>query len=188
MVSLLQPGPQRGQGRRSLLWGRVHGRGAAVLAGVSALVALSAVPSIAAPVLPPPVRPEDRAGDHLTVVVRHAGPGRDGTYELFCHPAGGSHPDPAEACRALDEHTRWGQDIFAPVAPGTTCAMLYGGPATARVTGTWAGRVVDAAYDRSNGCEIGRWDRMVPLLPRLGSAAQGPGHVGRPWARGAVGT
>ncbi|MEV6051670.1 SSI family serine proteinase inhibitor [Streptomyces sp. NPDC052107] len=144
---------------------------------MSALVALSAVPAVAAPVLPPPVRPEDRAGDHLTVVVQHAGSGQDGTYELFCHPVGGSHPDAAGACQALEEHTQWERDLFAPVAPGTICTMLYGGPATARVTGTWAGHSVAAAYDRSNGCEIERWDRMVPLLPRLGSAARGRGPV-----------
>ncbi|MGW7816619.1 SSI family serine proteinase inhibitor [Streptomyces puniciscabiei] len=154
----------------------MHGRGAGALADASVLVALSAlaglsaVPAVAAPVVPPPVRPEDRPGDHLTVVVRHAGTGWDGSYELFCHPAGGSHPDAAEACRMLDERTRWGRDLFAPVAPGTDCTMLYGGPATARVTGTWAGRSVDAAYDRSDGCETGRWDRMVPLLPRSGPA------------------
>nr|WP_308433385.1 SSI family serine proteinase inhibitor [Streptomyces alanosinicus] len=151
-----------------------------VLAVTSGLLALSAVPAVAAPVaaatsvgpvMPPPVRPEDRADDHLTVVVRNAGPERDGTRELSCHPAGGSHQDPADACRMLDEHTRWGRDLFAPVAPGTACTMLYGGPATAHVTGSWAGRPVDADYDRSNGCEIGRWDRMVPLLPKSDSAA-----------------
>ncbi|MER6226015.1 SSI family serine proteinase inhibitor [Streptomyces sp900105755] len=114
------------------------------------------------------------AGDHLTVTVRHAGDGRDGTYELSCHPGAGSHPDVAGACRVLDRNTRWGRDTFAPVAPGTACTMLYGGPATARVTGTWAGHPVDATYDRSNGCEIGRWDRMVPLLPDPGT----PGDLG----------
>ena len=108
-------------------------------------------------------------GDHLTVTVRHAGDGRDGTYELTCHPGAGSHPDVSGACQSLDRNTRWGRDTFAPVAPGTACTMLYGGPATAHVTGTWAGRPVDATYDRSNGCEIGRWNRMVPLLPDLGS-------------------
>ncbi|WP_046727520.1 SSI family serine proteinase inhibitor [Streptomyces humi] len=107
-------------------------------------------------------------GDRLTVTVAHAGDGRDGTYELSCHPGAGSHPDVSGACRALDRNTRWGRDAFAPVAPGTACTMLHGGPATARVTGTWAGRPVDATYDRSNGCETGRWDRMVPLLPDLG--------------------
>ncbi|MFD4507297.1 SSI family serine proteinase inhibitor [Streptomyces sp. NPDC058457] len=126
---------------------------AAVLGSVAALPASAAV-----------------TADHLTVTVRHAGDERDGTYELSCHPGAGSHPDVGGACRALDRNTRWDRDTFAPVAPGTACTMLYGGPATAHVTGTWAGRPVDATYDRSNGCEIGRWDRMVPLLPDLGSS------------------
>jgi hypothetical protein len=50
--------------------------------------------------------------------------------------------------------------------------MQYGGAATARVTGTWAGRPVDAAYSRKNGCEIARWDRLVPLLPEARGAGR----------------
>ncbi|MER5749514.1 SSI family serine proteinase inhibitor [Streptomyces sp. NPDC002088] len=120
--------------------------------------------------VPPPVRDEDRAGggDHLTVTVRHAGGGADGTYELYCHPGGGSHPDVGGACRTAERNTRWGRETFAPVPEGSVCTMQYGGPATAHVTGTWAGRPVDATYDRSNGCQIARWDRFVPLLPDLG--------------------
>ncbi|WP_330461887.1 subtilase-type protease inhibitor [Streptomyces sp. NBC_00820] len=150
-------------------------------AAVSSLAALGAAPAAAvsasiptstpASVMPPPVRTEDRAGDHLTVVVRQAGPGRDGTYEVFCHPAAGRHPNVEGACRVLDENTRWGQDTFAPVPPGSICTMIYGGPATAHVTGTWAGRPVDARYDRGNGCEIGRWDRLVPFLPKIDASA-----------------
>ncbi|KUM95007.1 hypothetical protein AQI88_19450 [Streptomyces cellostaticus] len=147
---------------------------AAVSVSVSSLVGLAAVPAAAAPAAPaapPPVRPEDRAGDHLTFVVQHAGSGLDGTYEVSCHPGAGHHPDVSGACRVLDANTRWGRDTFAPVAPDSTCTMLYGGPATAHVTGIWAGRPVDASYDRSNGCEIGRWDRMVPALPSVDSPA-----------------
>ncbi|MFI9808382.1 SSI family serine proteinase inhibitor [Streptomyces sp. NPDC052301] len=167
MDSLLQrrPGLRRGAARAVITPALV------AVSALSSLAGLTAVPAAAAPAVPPPVRPEDRAGDHLTVVVRHAGHGRDGTFELFCHPDGGSHPDPAEACRALDEHTVWGRDTFAPVPPGTTCTMVHGGPATAHVTGVWAGRPVDATYDRRDGCEIGRWDRMVPLLPGMGTPA-----------------
>lgn len=116
---------------------------------------------------PPPLQDEDRAGDHLTVTVRHAGDGTDGTYELYCHPGSGTHPDVGGACGALDRGTWWGRDTFAPVPDGSVCTMQYGGPATAHVTGTWAGRPVDASYDRSDGCQIGRWDRLVPLLPDL---------------------
>ncbi|MFF4399944.1 SSI family serine proteinase inhibitor [Streptomyces sp. NPDC001480] len=153
---------------------------AVTVAAVSAtaLSAVAAAPALAAAhtaahtgvSAPPPVRPEDRAAapaDHLTVTVRHAGGGRDGRYQLSCHPGAGSHPDVSGACRTLDRNSRWGRDTFAPVAPGQMCTMLYGGPATAHVTGIWAGRPVDATYDRSNGCEVERWDRLVPLLPDL---------------------
>ncbi|WP_432080106.1 SSI family serine proteinase inhibitor [Streptomyces sp. WAC 04229] len=109
------------------------------------------------------------AGDHLTVTVRDAGPAADGTFELHCNPAGGSHPDPEGACAAAERDTRWGQDTFAPVPEGSVCTMQYGGPATAHVTGIWAGRPVDVTYDRRDGCEISRWDRMVPLLPEVGA-------------------
>ncbi|MGW0942799.1 SSI family serine proteinase inhibitor [Streptomyces sp. NPDC002623] len=125
------------------------------------------------PLAPPPVRDEDRVvGDHLTVTVRHAGGRADGTFEVYCHPGRGSHPDVGSACRAVDRNTRWGRDAFAPVPGGGVCTMRYGGPATAHVTGRWAGRPVDATYDRSNGCEIERWDRLVPLLPDLRPAAR----------------
>ncbi|MET8408642.1 SSI family serine proteinase inhibitor [Streptomyces sp. NPDC005195] len=117
---------------------------------------------------PPPVRAED-SGDRLTVTVRHLGGTGDRTYELRCHPAGGSHPAPEQACETLDRRTTWGKDLFAPVAPGTICTMLYGGPATAHVTGTWAGRPVDARFDRADGCQIARWDALVPLLPDTGA-------------------
>ncbi|MFH9733756.1 SSI family serine proteinase inhibitor [Streptomyces sp. NPDC017260] len=112
---------------------------------------------------------EARAADHLTITVRDAGAGADGTYELYCHPHGGSHPDPDGACAVAERDTRWGQDTFAPVPQGGVCTMQYGGPATAHVTGTWAGRTVDTTYDRRDGCGISRWDRMVPLLPEVGA-------------------
>ncbi|MFE7837438.1 SSI family serine proteinase inhibitor [Streptomyces sp. NPDC057474] len=107
------------------------------------------------------------SGDRLTVTVREAGGGADGTFELRCHPQGGSHPDAREACGRLDRRTTWGADPFAPVRSGTVCTMQYGGPAIAYVTGTWAGRPVDARFDRGNGCEIARWDALVPVLPDL---------------------
>ncbi|MCT9139680.1 subtilase-type protease inhibitor [Streptomyces violarus] len=105
--------------------------------------------------------------DHLTITVRNAGGGADGTFELYCGPDGGSHPDPRGACAALERDTRWGQEVFAPAPKGGFCTMQYGGPATAHVAGTWAGRSVDATYDRRDGCQISRWDRLVPLLPDM---------------------
>jgi hypothetical protein len=147
------------------------------VSALAALASLSAMPpaayaqtSVPGPPASQPVRGEDRGGgDHLTVTVRNAGGEADGTFELYCHPGGGSHPDPDGACAAAERNTRWGEDAFAPVPEGSVCTMQYGGSATARVTGTWAGRPVDATFDRGNGCQIARWDRLVPLLPELRS-------------------
>ncbi|MBM4794565.1 hypothetical protein HXP44_21485 [Streptomyces sioyaensis] len=105
-------------------------------------------------------------GDHLTVTVQHSGSARtDGTFELYCHPGGGNHLHVKGACAKLDGMTRWGRDPFAAVPQGSNCTMMYGGPATAHVTGTWAGRPVNADFRRTNGCEIDRWGRFEPLLP-----------------------
>ncbi|MFD7702277.1 SSI family serine proteinase inhibitor [Streptomyces caelestis] len=135
-------------------------------ASAAAFVSLSTVPPAAhAQDAPPP-------GDRLTVTVRDAGGGADGTYEVRCRPDGGSHPDPAGACAAAERNTRWGRDAFAPAPRDAVCTLQYGGPATARVTGTWAGRPVDATYTRTNGCEIDRWDRLVPLLPEVRAAGR----------------
>ncbi|MFE1042322.1 SSI family serine proteinase inhibitor [Streptomyces sp. NPDC058832] len=144
--------------------------GAAALS-VASLAALSAHPAAAAGPHAPATAagPDVRATDRLTVPVRDAGPDADGTYELSCGPAGGTHPDPAGACAVVERDTRWGRDAFAPVPEGSVCTMQYGGPATAHVTGVWAGRPVDVTYDRRDGCEISRWDRMVPLLPEVGA-------------------
>ncbi|GAA2087233.1 hypothetical protein GCM10009801_50090 [Streptomyces albiaxialis] len=123
----------------------------------------------AAPAVSPAVSPAPD-GDHLTVTVAHTGdPALDGTYELYCHPAAGDHPDPRAACARLDKATGWGKDPFAPVPPNTPCTKQYGGPATAHVTGRWAGRPVDARYDRTDGCEISRWNDLEPFLPATNS-------------------
>ncbi|MFH8896950.1 SSI family serine proteinase inhibitor [Streptomyces coeruleorubidus] len=140
-------------------------------ASVAAFGALTAVSSASyAQAGPSPAGLDGRQGtdrDHLTVTVRNTGGEADGTYELYCGPDGGSHPDPRGACAALQRDTRWGKDVFAPAPEGGFCTMQYGGPATAHVTGTWAGRPVDATYDRRDGCGIARWDRLVPLLPDM---------------------
>ncbi|WNZ10308.1 SSI family serine proteinase inhibitor [Streptomyces sp. 11x1] len=144
---------------------------ASVAAGAAGTLAPAAPGAYAAEAVsrpaPPMPSPAAGPGDRLTVTVRKAGGGADGTFELRCHPEGGTHPDVREACGRLDRRTTWGTDPFAPVRSGTVCTMQYGGPATAHVTGTWAGRRVDARFDRGDGCEIARWDDMVPVLPDL---------------------
>ncbi|MGN9755541.1 SSI family serine proteinase inhibitor [Streptomyces sp. SD31] len=152
--------------------------GSLAAVGSTAVVPVSAQAQAAPlPLALPALKDLGRSGDHLTVTVRNTGSGGgtgggDRTYSLSCHPASGDHPDAHGACAALDRSTRWGRDVFAPAPQDGFCTMQYGGPATAHVTGTWAGRPVDARYDRSDGCQIARWDRLVPLLPDLRAEGQ----------------
>lgn len=44
------------------------------------------------------------------------------------------------------------------------CTMIFGGPEQATVVGIVNGEEVDAAFERSNGCELDRWQRMAVLL------------------------
>lgn len=102
----------------------------------------------------------------LTIVVRTApGQGKVSS-SLRCDPPGGDHADPEAACRALEEL----EQPFAPVPADQACTEIWGGPQTARVTGTLRGEPVDATFNRSNGCEIERWDAHVAVLVEAGGA------------------
>jgi len=146
------------------------------VAALSAATVLTAAPAAAAlpapapepvpswPWVPlPPVSPAGE--DRLTITVSGSGDrAADGLHTLDCHPKGGTHQKAQAACDRLDEATRYGKDPFARV-PHANCTMIYGGPATARLTGTWAGRPVNAHFSRTNGCEIARWNNLLPVLP-----------------------
>lgn len=143
---------------------------------VASFAALSAAPAVAQEAAPAPRLP--LAGqDHLTVTVSGAG-AQDGTYRLECGSDGsfgGTHPRAEAACDRLGQHAAAGRDPFAPVPADSLCTMQHGGPQTARVTGLWHEQPVEATYDRNGGCEIGRWNAMVPVLPETG--AGGPIHT-----------
>ncbi|MFF6790447.1 SSI family serine proteinase inhibitor [Streptomyces filamentosus] len=133
---------------------------AAALAG-TAVGSAAAVPLPPLPLLSPP--------DSLTVTVAGSGnPATDGSWDLTCDArAGGDHPAAEEACERLEDFARAGEDPFAPVPADGICAQVYGGPATARVTGTWQGRRIDARFSRTDGCETARWENAEPLLPSV---------------------
>jgi hypothetical protein len=54
--------------------------------------------------------------------------------------------------------------VFEPTPGNVACTQQYGGPETAKVTGTFKGEEVDAGFGRQNGCEIARWEDAAPLL------------------------
>ena len=97
----------------------------------------------------------------LSIVIDD-GTGTKTTWTLTCDPAGGTHPDPDAACRALEAH---GANALPPVRKDVACTQVYGGPQTATITGTWQGKPVRSSFSRINGCEISRWDRLRGLLP-----------------------
>jgi len=166
-------------------------RTAAVLAGAAVLTATVAVPAVAVPAAarpwPRPAVPHAQP-DRLVITVSGAGSGGTlsgtgsgpgtatggtapdlRTYTLDCRPAGGSHPDAPAACDAVDRAVRGPRSPWEPVPEGAMCAQVYGGPATARVTGVWRGARVNARFARTDGCEIARWDALVPALPGPGA-------------------
>lgn len=106
--------------------------------------------------------------DRLTVTTAETGNrAANGTYELKCGPVGGTHPEAQSACDRLEQLAKENGDPFAPVAQDRMCTHQHGGPATARITGTWNGRTVDAKFNQGNGCEISRWRQMEPVLPSV---------------------
>jgi hypothetical protein len=83
------------------------------------------------------------------------------TWRLTSDPSGGDHPDSGAARRALLAHPA----ALRPVPKDQLCTQIYGGPATARVTGTWQGQPVASRFSLVNGCEIARWRALTGLLP-----------------------
>jgi hypothetical protein len=101
------------------------------------------------------------AKTELTIMVND-GAGKRRTVQLRCDPPGGDHTDPQTACDLLE---RAGERALPAVAKDQACTQIYGGPQTARITGSWRGKPVDARLSRTNGCEIARWDALRGLLP-----------------------
>ncbi|GAA3393286.1 SSI family serine proteinase inhibitor [Streptomyces roseoviridis] len=119
---------------------------------------------------PLPPLPLLSAPDTLTVSIERSGhPDADGTFRLECGDGtpGGTHPAAENACKRLDQFAEAGDNPFAPVPEDRMCTQMYGGPATAHVTGSWRGRSIDAHFSRANGCEIDRWENLRPVLPRV---------------------
>jgi len=118
-----------------------------------------------------PQAPASESGATVTTdltIVSDDGAGKTETWTLTCDPAGGTHPDAAAACAALASDK--GAKAIPAVAKDMMCTQQYGGPQTAKITGTWKGQAVNASFSRTNGCEISRWTALKGLLPDAGGA------------------
>jgi hypothetical protein len=86
---------------------------------------------------------------------------------LSCDPPAGTHPNPAEACEKIEAL----DDPFAPPPMDEVCTEQYGGPQEALIEGTYRGKPVSYKLARTNGCEIGRYEKLGFLLPAGGGGA-----------------
>lgn len=93
-------------------------------------------------------------------VVLDPGTGEPRRAQLACASAGDS-----EACGELDALD---PAVLEPTAAGRTCTEQFGGPETVRITGVLRGERVDATVDRTDGCEISRYDQVRPILVASG--------------------
>jgi len=85
--------------------------------------------------------------------------GKDGpssTATLTCDPHGGTHPDVNKACAALAAHP----EALHPVPTDMACTQIYGGDQVATIEGDG----IRAMFNRSDGCQIARWDALAPVL------------------------
>jgi hypothetical protein len=96
----------------------------------------------------------------LTINVRPNPQARAQHWTLTCGPDGGTLVHPAAACAALARVP----DPFAPVRRGVMCSMIYGGPQTATIDGSWHGHPVHATFSRADGCQTARWNRIAPVF------------------------
>jgi Subtilisin inhibitor-like len=92
--------------------------------------------------------------------LRRRGAGEAKTWTLRCDPPSGNFPDPEEACERLDEL----EQPFAETPIDTLCTEQYGGPELASVQGVYRDESVSTRFDRTDGCEIARWEKHAFLF------------------------
>jgi hypothetical protein len=94
-------------------------------------------------------------------------------YTLVCvdgaPDAESNHPNAAAACSVLQQNAALLSP--SPQPADQVCTEQYGGPQEATVTGVVDGVSVDAAFTRTNGCEISAWDAAKDVLGAAGGAA-----------------
>lgn len=96
--------------------------------------------------------PASKVAVTITIRIGHGVP-RSST--LRCQPAGGTHPDPAAACRALLAV----KDPFAPQRHRLVCPMIMANAEQATISGIWFGHKVHRIVI-DGGCDIGLWTAL----------------------------
>ena len=144
--------------------GRGFRRGSRYLVIPALCVLAAACGSVAAPVPSPPGGNGSPGGGtahsapkvSLSVTIRDSPSSKPRHWTLQCDPAGGSHPDPAKACRTLLSSRK---DPFAPLTGHQMCPMILASAKTATVTGSWFGTRVHRMIT-DGGCDLPVWAKI----------------------------
>jgi hypothetical protein len=78
------------------------------------------------------------------------------------HASGFVDANARELCRSAQRLERF---LASEPDPRRACTQIYGGPETARITGTIEGSAVDRRLSRTDGCRISDWERAAALIP-----------------------
>jgi len=149
-----------------------HARGGGLWAGLLVLLALAALagcgededePGAAAP------QTTSTAAGGVELSIRYDdGEGRRETAILTCRAnvqrAGGFLDGKAPVSELCAQARSLGELLTTQPAKDRMCTQIYGGPQTARVTGTIDGEPVDRRFTRTNGCEVADFERAAALL------------------------
>ena len=98
---------------------------------------------------------------HIAVWPNGKGQPPKRSYTLTCAPVRGTLPHRVAACRRLAQL----RTPFAGVPKNMACTEIYGGPQEAFVTGRFRGALVHVRFNRRDGCQIERWNRVAFLFP-----------------------
>jgi dipeptidyl aminopeptidase/acylaminoacyl peptidase len=90
-------------------------------------------------------------------------PGPSRRWSLACEPVRGTLPGRERACARLGKLL----DPFAAFDAEAVCPRKRAERPVARIDGRFRGRRFTVRLKRLDGCEIGRWDRLGFLFPRL---------------------
>lgn len=111
---------------------------------------------------PTPDEPGGLDGTAFTVTLDPDG--ADGRQEQLVEDVSCAEGDRERACQAAADLE---PADLEPADPTQPCTELFGGTDTAAITGTLDGEPIDVTLSRSNGCEIERFERALPLLKAL---------------------
>jgi hypothetical protein len=110
------------------------------------------------------------ASTDVTFALDKDGTGGADAEEVTLECPGGN----ADACAAIDALPA---DPTAQPSPDAACTQVYGGPETLTVNGTLRGEPVAATFDRTDGCQIQRFDRFGDVLAALYDGYRGATSV-----------